>query len=265
MSASPPAAANERILLRTDEGGVATLTLNHPEKFNVLSEAMLDALEAALADIEADDRVRVVVIAGTGKAFCAGHHLQEMRSHHDQGYYEKLFAQCSRVMTGIVRLPKPVIARVHGVAAAAGCQLVASCDLAVASTEASFAVSGVNLALFCSSPSVALSRNLSRKQAFEMLITGDFVDAETAVEKGLVNRAVPPEKLDVEIRSLTDSIGSKPAVAIATGKRMFYRQIEMNLDDAYEYAGKTMACNIMHEDTVEGVDAFLEKRAPRWS
>ncbi len=263
MSSTAESAA-EPVLLRHDRGGVATLTLNRPASYNCLSEALIGALQGALDAIAGDPAVRVVVIAGAGKAFCAGHDLGEMRAHRDQGYFHELFARCGRMMQSIVELPKPVIARVHGVAAAAGCQLVASCDLAVAAEEARFAVPGVKLGLFCSTPSVALTRNVSRKRAFEMLVTGDLIDAATAADYGLVNRAVPAEALDEEIARLSASIIAKTPVAIETGKRMFYRQAEMGLAEAYEYAGEVMACNMMAEDTAEGIDAFLEKRPPTW-
>ena len=226
---------------------------------------MLAALISALEQAASNDQVRAIVIAASGKAFCAGHDLRQMRAHHDQSYYEQLFKQCSRLMQGIVELPKPVIAAVQGIATAAGCQLVATCDMAVAARSAKFAVSGVNLGLFCSTPSVALSRNVARKRAFEMLVTGEFIDAETAVDYGLVNRAVEDDQLFAAVAEVTDAIKSKPAVAVETGKRMFYKQIESNLEAAYAYAGEVMACNMMAPDTVEGVDAFLEKRTPRWS
>lgn len=260
---TPATAGNaEPELLRHDKDGIATLTLNRPDHFNALSESLLDALHAGLDDLARDDSVRVVVLAASGRAFCAGHDLKEMRSHPEQAYYENLFAQCSQVMLDIMRVPKPVIARVHGVATAAGCQLVATCDLAVASEKARFAVSGVNLGLFCSTPGVALSRNVPRKRAFEMLITGDFIDANTAAEWGLVNRVVPPDDLDGAVRSLCDSIRAKSPVAVETGKRMFYQQVEKNVDAAYDYASQIMACNMMAEDTINGIDAFMAKEPP---
>jgi enoyl-CoA hydratase/carnithine racemase len=208
--------------------------------------------------------VRAVVIAGAGKAFCAGHDLKQMRANHSQAYMQKLFKQCSHVMTAIARLPQPVIARIHGIATAAGCQLVAACDLAVAADVARFAVSGINVGLFCSTPAVALSRNLGRKQAMEMLLTGDFIDAAEAQRRGLVNRVVPLEALDAEIGKLTDSIVAKSAVAVATGKQLFYRQLEMGVEGAYQLASETMACNMMAADAAEGIDAFMQKRAPEW-
>jgi enoyl-CoA hydratase/carnithine racemase len=205
------------------------------------------------------------VLAGAGKAFCAGHDLREMRASPSEGLYRNLFAQCTRMMRTIQKLPQPVIARVHGVATAAGCQLVASCDLAVASTSARFAVSGINLGLFCSTPSVALSRNLGRKQAFEMLVTGDFIDAHQAQARGLINQVSSDALLDETIAQLADLICGKPAAAIAMGKSLFYRQLEMGIDAAYQLAGQTMACNMMDEAALEGVQAFIDKRRPDWS
>lgn len=254
---------NEPLLLQSVEGGVATLTLNRPDQFNALSEALIAAMQDALDAIAADETVRVVVIAGAGRAFCAGHDLRQMRANHDQDYMRELFRRCGRLMTTIVRLPQPVIARVHGVATAAGCQLVASCDLAVAADVAKFAVSGINVGLFCSTPAVALSRNVGRKAAMEMLLTGEFIDAAEACRRGLVNRVCPADALDAEVKRLTDAICAKSAVAIRQGKQLFYRQIEAGLDAAYQMAVETMACNMMCEDAVEGIDAFLEKRAPR--
>ena len=252
------------VLHNRDARGVVTLTLNRPQAYNALSEAMLEALQAALDAVMADDSARVVVIAAAGKAFCAGHDLKEMRAAPALNYYERLFAQCGRMMMTIQRLPVPVIARVQGTATAAGCQLVAMCDLAVASSDARFAVSGVNLGLFCSTPSVALSRNLNRKAAFEMLVTGDFISAEEACVKGLVNRVAAPEALDDEVERLVASIVAKPQVAIAAGKGLFYRQLEKPIDAAYADAGSTMACNMMDDAALEGVQAFIEKRTPTW-
>jgi enoyl-CoA hydratase/carnithine racemase len=254
----------ERILTRTDSNGVATLTLNRPAQYNALSEELLAEMIAALESIEKDAAVRVVVIAGAGTAFCAGHDLKQMRANPSQDYYRKLFAQCSRMMLAVARIPQPVIARVHGIATAAGCQLVAQCDLAVASDNARFAVSGINVGLFCSTPSVPLGRNVLRKQAMEMLLTGDFIDASTAKDYGLVNRVVPLERLDAEVSALAQRILDKSAVAVATGKRMFYKQIEMGLEGAYQYAAETMACNMMAEDAGLGIDAFMQKRKPEW-
>ena len=225
---------------------------------------LMSELQAELDRIANDAGARVVVLAGAGKAFCAGHDLKEMRSNATKEFQQALFQQCSQLMLTLVRLPQPVIARVHGIATAAGCQLVAMCDLAVASGNARFAVSGVNLGLFCATPSVGLARNLGRKQALEMLLTGEFIDAQTALARGLVNRVVPPEQLDAEIKKLTDSILAKTPVAIKAGKQMFYRQLEMGLDGAYALASETMACNMMAEDAQEGIDAFIAKRQPQW-
>ncbi len=251
-------------VLRADQGGVATLTLNRAERFNPLSEDMLAALQQQISDIAADSSVRVVVLAAEGKAFCAGHDLKQMRASPSAAYFKQLFNQCSKLMLAIQQMPQPVIARVQGMATAAGCQLVAMCDLAVASTDARFAVSGVNLGLFCSTPSVALSRNVPRKQAMEMLLTGDFIDAVAARERGLINRVVSPDLLDEEIAQLVAAIVAKPAVAIAMGKQLFYRQAEMGIAAAYQLAGETMACNMMDESALEGVQAFLDKRPPAW-
>jgi enoyl-CoA hydratase/carnithine racemase len=253
------------ILLHELAGGVATLTLNRPRQLNALSERMLDALLAALATIAEDEKIRVVVLAGSGPAFCAGHDLKELRARREADYYRMLFRKCGRLMQAITALPQPVIARVHGIATAAGCQLVAACDLAVAVDTARFAVSGVNLGLFCSSPSVPLSRNLGRKAAFEMLVTGQFISAEEARAKGLVNRVVGADALDRELESMLAAIVAKPRVAIALGKRLFYRQIEHGIEAAYEDAGRTMACNMMEPEALEGVQAFIDKRKPSWA
>ncbi len=258
-------AGEQPVLLRAQADGIATLTLNRPKQYNALSEALLDALLAALEEIARDESLRVVVLAGAGPAFCAGHDLKEMRSRPDQDYYRALFAKCGRMMQALTRLPQPVIARVHGIATAAGCQLVAACDLAVASTAARFATSGINVGLFCSTPAVALTRNVNRKQSFEMLMTGEFVSAEEAVARGLVNQAVEPDSLDDAVRSLAGKIIAKSPVAVRTGKTMFYRQIELGLAAAYDYAGEVMACNMMAEDVAEGIDAFAAKRPPHWS
>ena len=253
------------VLRHTDERGVVALTLNRPQAFNALSEAMLAALATELDAVAHDAAARVVVLGAAGKAFCAGHDLKEMRAEPSQAYYEALFAQCARMMLTIQRLPVPVIARVQGIATAAGCQLVAACDLAVAASSARFAVSGVNLGLFCSSPSVALSRNLQRKAAFEMLVTGEFISAEEAKARGLVNRVSSAEALDAEVESLVAAIVAKPRVAIALGKQLFYRQLETGIEAAYDDAGRTMACNMMDETALEGVQAFIDKRKPGWS
>jgi len=266
MSATAAAlqSREEQILLREDSGGIATLTLNRPKHYNALSEELLAQLQSMLAAIAADESVRLVVIAGAGSAFCAGHDLKQMRANPRKAYYDKLFAQCSDVMMKVLQLPQPVIARVHGIATAAGCQLVAQCDLAVASDNARFAVSGINVGLFCSTPSVSLGRNVSRKEAMEMLLTGDFIDAATAQQRGLVNRVVPAQSLDDAIKALAEAIIRKSSVAVSTGKKMFYKQIEMGMAAAYEYAAEVMACNMMAEDVGEGIDAFMQKRPPQW-
>jgi enoyl-CoA hydratase/carnithine racemase len=247
-----------------DQRGVVTLTLDRPQSFNALSEGMLAALQAELDALAADETARAVVIAAEGKAFCAGHDLKEMRAAPSLSYYEALFRRCSDMMLTIQRLPVPVIARVQGIATAAGCQLVAACDLAVAAENARFAVSGVNLGLFCSSPSVPLTRNVARKPAFEMLVTGEFISAEEARARGLVNRVASAEALDGAVESLVAAIVAKPRVAIALGKALFYRQLEAGSEAAYEDAARTMACNMMDEATLEGVQAFIEKRKPAW-
>lgn len=246
------------------DNGVVRLTLNDPQRFNALGSDMLTALQQALDAVAADPAARVVVLAAEGKAFCAGHNLKDMAANAQLAYYQQLFAQCSRMMVSIARLPVPVIARVHGMATAAGCQLVAQCDLAVASTAASFATSGINYGLFCATPSVPLVRNLPIKQAMEMLLTGDFIDAETAYARGLVNRVTAPEQLDAAVDALVQSILAKPATAVRMGKALVYQQRELGLDAAYQLAGQTMAANMMDADAQEGALAFAEKRAPRW-
>lgn len=257
-------AGDPPVLRSADERGVVALTLNRPQAYNALSEAVLAALATELDAIAGDDAARVVVLGAAGKAFCAGHDLKEMRAEPSLAYYEALFAHCASVMLAIQRLPVPVIARVQGIATAAGCQLVAACDLAVASRDARFAVSGVNLGLFCSTPGVALSRNLARKAAFEMLVTGGFISAEEALAKGLVNRVADPARLDDEVESLVASIVAKPRAAIAIGKALFYRQLETGIAAAYQDAAQTMARNMMDHCALEGVQAFIEKRPPDW-
>ena len=252
------------ILRQQDARGVITLTLNRPQAFNALSEAMLTALQDELDVIATQDEARVLVIAASGRAFCAGHDLKEMRARPSTAYYQALFAQCSRVMLSLQALPLPVIAQVQGIATAAGCQLVAMCDLAVAASDARFAVSGVNLGLFCATPSVALSRNLGRKAAFEMLVTGAFINADQALAQGLVNRVVAPDAVAAEVESLVAAIVGKPRVALAMGKCLFYRQLEVGISAAYADASQTMACNMMDDSALEGVQAFIEKRTPRW-
>ncbi|HSS47013.1 MAG TPA: enoyl-CoA hydratase [Burkholderiales bacterium] len=263
-SAVTAATATKQLLLRHDSDSITTLTLNRPGQFNALSGALLNDLQAALDGIAKDQSVRVVIIAGAGPAFCAGHDLKEMRTNCNPAFIEDLFRRCSKVMTTITQIPQPVIARVHGIATAAGCQLVATCDLAVASTEARFATSGINVGLFCSTPGVALSRNVLRKQAMEMLLTGDFIDAQTALTRGLVNRVVAPEQLNTEVMRLAEVITSKPRSAIALGKQMIYKQLEMGLEPAYQYASGVMTCNMLDDDAAEGIDAFMQKRPPKW-
>ena len=245
--------------------GVVRLTMNRPQAFNSLSEKMLDALQEELSRIKVDRSVRVAVLAGAGKAFCAGHDLKEMRASPSLNYYQDLFAKCSRVMLTIQSMPQPVIARVQGIATAAGCQLVSMCDLAISTDQTRFAVSGINYGLFCSTPSVGLSRNMNRKQAMEMLLTGDFIDAKTAQERGLINHFVPEADLDNAISVLCQKIVQKPAAAVAMGKGLFYEQLERGIESAYELAGQTMACNMMEESALEGFSAFIEKRKPNWN
>ena len=257
--------ATTDVLLRTDENGIATLMLNRPSKFNALSVELLSALEDQLTVIAQDRSIRAVILAGAGKAFCTGHDLKEMRDNPGKQAVQALFQQCSRVMLAMTRLPQPVIARVHGVATAAGCQLVATCDLAVAAEDARFAVSGVNLGLFCSTPMVALSRNLPRKQSMEMLLTGSFIDASTALQYGLVNKVVPHDRLETATAELAAVVASKSPAAIALGKQLFYRQLEVSLEAAYELANETMTCNMMTEDAQAGIDAFIAKQpTPEW-
>lgn len=256
--------AFETLLLERRDG-VALLGLNRPKARNAIDETLRAELPRALAEVRDDESVRAVVLAAAGKAFCAGHHLKEMIARPELAYYQKLFAQCSRMMLALQKLPVPVIARVQGLATAAGCQLVAQCDLAVASTEARFAVSGVNYGLFCATPSVPLLRNVPAKQAMEMLVTGDFISAEQAQARGLVNHAVAPEQVDAEVERLLASILAKPRVALAMGKELFYRQREMGIEAAYQLAAQTMAANMMDGCALEGVAAFTEKRKPAWA
>jgi enoyl-CoA hydratase/carnithine racemase len=264
MNTASTLATGQPMLLRGDADGVTTLTLNRPRQFNALSMEMLDALQAALDDIAGDPSVRVVVIAADGKAFCPGHDLKEMLANRTREFIGGLFDECCKVMLSITRIPQPVIARVHGIATAAGCQLVAGCDLAVASTEARFATSGINFGLFCATPGVAVSRNVSRKRALEMLMTGEFIDAQTALEWGLVNRVVPPAQLDSAVRKLADMLLSKPPAVLAAGKKFFYRQIEMDMEPAYQLASQVITDNMLGDDALEGVSAFVEKRKPEW-
>ena len=256
---------NEPLVIRENAGNVVTLTLNSPKQFNALSVELLTAMQAQLNDITQDTSIQVLVIAANGKAFCAGHNLKEMRANPDEAFQRALFEQCSQMMLTINRMPQVVIAKVEGIATAAGCQLVAACDLAVASDNTKFATSGINVGLFCSTPAVAVSRNLSRKQAFEMLITGEFIDAHTALQQGLINRVASAEQLDQTLQSLIDAITAKSLVAVRTGKNMFYKQLDMELAEAYEYAAEVMTCNMMADDVSEGIDAFIEKRPAVWT
>jgi enoyl-CoA hydratase/carnithine racemase len=252
-------------LIRHDQDGIATLTLNRPDARNALSMGLMQALDAALAAIAEDSAVQVVVIAANGPAFCAGHDLREIRATPTRTAYEALFALCSRLMQRIVHLPKPVIAQVHGVATAAGCQLVASADLAVAADTARFATPGVDIGLFCSTPMVALSRSVPRKAAMEMLLTGDMVPAAQARELGLVNRVVPAQDLRAATLALAAQIAAKSPLTVAIGKEAFYRQAEMDLAAAYDYASEVMTRNMLARDAEEGIDAFLAKRQPQWT
>jgi len=251
-------------LLRADAAGIATLTLNRPAQYSAIDSAMLDDLHAALGEISADKRVRVVVIEGAGKAFSPGHDLKEMLANSHESFVADLFRRCCDVMLAIQRIPQPVIAKVHGIATAAGCQLVAACDLAVAANDARFATSGINFGLFCATPGVAVSRDISRKRAFEMLFTGDFIDAQTALSWGLVNRVVPLDQLDAATNALAASLIDKPSRVVALGKRFFYEQLEERIDIAYKIAAATITHNMLGEDAQEGVAAFVEKRKPHW-
>ncbi len=264
MNANVDATSEQPILLREDSEGVTTLTLNRPAQYNALSAEMLAELQAALDAIDADDSVRVVIIAANGKAFCPGHDLKQMRSSEEREFHQALFDQCAKVMLTINRLQQPVIARVNGIATAAGCQLVAMCDLVVAAEEARFAVSGINVGLFCSTPAVPLSRNMGRKQAMHMLLTGDFISARTARQYGLVNEVVAAQELESATLVLAQKIVAKSAHAIRIGKEMFYRQLPLDLSEAYAYASERMTCNMDSHDAREGIDAFIQKRKPEW-
>ncbi|MGB0631151.1 MAG: enoyl-CoA hydratase [Alphaproteobacteria bacterium] len=255
---------NDDILVRTDEDGVATLTLNRPDARNALSTGLMAALQTEIDRIGSDHAVRVVVIAANGPAFCAGHDLREVRAAPQRDAYEALFAQCSKLMLSITRLPQPVIAKVHATATAAGCQLVATCDLAIAADTAKFATPGVNIGLFCSTPMVAVSRNVGRKQMMEMLLTGEMMDAGAAADAGLINSACGAADLDDAVAELCATIASKSALTLKIGKEAFYRQLEMPLEDAYTYASEVMVTNMLARDAEEGIDAFLEKRDPEW-
>lgn len=267
-SAEKPSYA-EPSLLRADKNGVATLTLNRPAQRNSLSESLMLSLTETLREIANDSSVRCVVLAANGPMFCAGHDLKELtaaRADADRGraYYQKIMTICSTMMQTIVNLPKPVIARVHGIATAAGCQLVASCDLAIAAEGTHFATPGVNIGLFCSTPMVALSRNVSRKHAMEMLLTGDMIDAARAADMGLINMAVPVDNLDHAVTVLAEKLASKSSLTLAIGKQAFYQQLEKPLSEAYDFASDVMVKNMMAHDAEEGIDAFIEKRAPKW-
>ena len=252
------------LLYREDNGGIAKLTLNRPDQYNPLSQDMLSMLQNTFDELADDETVKVIILAANGKAFCAGHDLKEVQASESKMVNE-ILQQCNRMMLSMTRLPQPVIAQVQGIATAAGCQLVANCDLAVASDKAKFAVSGINLGLFCSTPSVALSRNVSRKHSFEMLFTGDFIDAEAAVEKGLVNKAVKPNNLEAETTAMAQKIAEKPREVLALGKQLFYQQIDQEVESAYKNASDTMTCNMTLSSTTEGINAFIEKRKPNWS
>lgn len=257
------------ILERNDTKGVAHLNMNAPERLNALSDEMLAALQSEFDSIKEDTSVRAVILSGSGKAFCAGHNLKEMttgRQAEDGGkaYFKDLFDRCATMMMSIQKLPQPVIAQVHGIATAAGCQLVATCDMAVAAQGTKFGVNGVNIGLFCSTPMVALSRNIPRKNAFEMLTTGKFIETEEAARLGLINRAVPHDQLESATRELADTVASKLTAAVKIGKQAFYQQMELNVAEAYDYAGDVMVQNMLFRDTEEGIAAFLDKRPPNW-
>jgi enoyl-CoA hydratase/carnithine racemase len=252
------------ILLYRIDNGVATLTLNRPDQYNALSRELLDMLSDTLDGIARDSTIRAVVISANGRAFCAGHDLKQMRQNADMESQNQLFGKCSDVMMKLVNLPQPVIARVHGMATAAGCQLVATCDLAVSADNVQFAVSGVRVGLFCSTPAVALSRNINRKQAMEMLLTGEFIDAKTALHYGLVNKVVAPDQLDHAVDDLVDKIIRHPETVISLGKKLFYQQLNQDLNSAYATATDAITGNMMLDETKEGIDAFIEKRPPNW-
>jgi enoyl-CoA hydratase/carnithine racemase len=251
-------------VLRSDRAGIATLTLNRGERMNPLSTAMIAALQGEIDRLADDDAIKVVVLTGAGRHFCAGHDLREMRQHPAKKWQKGLFEQCSRAMLSLVRLPQPVIARVQGVAVAAGCQLVSMCDLAVASDAAQFALPGIKSGLFCTTPGVGVARNIARKHALEMLLTGDLIDASTALSWGLVNRVVPAEALEAETDALAQKILAHSGAVVTMGKQLFYEQVEKGLKEAYSFASEGMACNMMLADAAEGIDAFLAKRKPRW-
>jgi enoyl-CoA hydratase/carnithine racemase len=263
MNAPLDAGVAPYVLTHTEQG-VCRLTLNRGDRYNPLSREMIAALQSEVARIGADPTIRCVVLAAEGKGFCAGHDLKELRAHPDLAWQQDLFSACNALMVSLTALPQPVIARVHGIATAAGCQLVSMCDLAVAADTARFALPGVNVGVFCTTPAVGVARNVARKRAMEMLLTGEPIDAATALAWGLVNRVVPEAELDAAIAALTRVILAKSARLIAQGKRAFYRQIELGLAQAYEFAGGVMACSLLDADAHEGIDAFVEKRAPKW-
>ena len=265
MSAAATTMIEDELILHDFDSGIAILTLNRPAKYNALSVQVLSALQSALDGIAGDESVRVVVIAANGRAFCAGHDLKEMRTSEDKAFHQKLFRQCGAMMQTIHAMPQPVIAQVNGTATAAGCQLVAQCDLAIASATSQFAVSGINVGLFCATPTVPLSRNIHRKQAMQMLLTGDFIDADTACRYGLLNEVVAGDELDAATRTLAQKIVAKSPLAVTIGKRMFYQQLNMDLSAAYDLASETMAGNMDSDDAREGIDAFIEKRKPAWT
>jgi enoyl-CoA hydratase/carnithine racemase len=256
--------SNQDVLLRSNQNGAVFLSLNRPDKLNTLSEAMLTALQHELDDIAADSTVQCVVISAQGRGFCAGHDLQEMRNNPDHSYYQELFRRCGNVMQSIVALPVPVIAKVGGIAAAAGCQLASSCDLVIAARSARFSVPGINVGLFCSTPAVAISRSILAKRAFDILLTGDVIDAETALDWGLVSSIVDDTELNDAVTAKVEKILSKSPSAVRYGKSMFHQQRQMSLSDAYDFAGNVMAQNMMSHDAGEGIDAFLAKRTPTW-
>ena len=255
---------SEPLHLKRDARGVYRLTMNRPQNFNALSEEMLRALLHALAQVAADEQARMLVIGAAGKAFCPGHDLKEMAAHPELAFYQSLFALCNKIMLGIMKLPVPVLARVQGLATSAGCQLVAQCDLAVASSEARFATSGINMGLFCATPSVPLLRNLPAKQAMEMLLTGDFISADEALARGLINRVAAPDALDATVEAMVASILAKPRHALAVGKALFYKQRELGIEAAYQLASQTMALNMMDAAAQEGAQAFAHKRPVTW-
>ena len=259
-----PVQDSEKLVLRNDNGAIAELTINRPGSYNSLSIGCMEALTSEFESLSHDGNISVVILSGAGKGFCAGHDLKEMRSNPGRDFYEKTFDACSRLMMSIVGCPKPVIARVHGVATAAGCQLVATCDLAVADENARFATPGVNIGLFCSTPMVALSRNVSSKHALEMLLTGDFISAERAYQIGLVNKVVPSNELHAAAYGLAEKIAAKSPLTLEIGKRAYYKQMDQDLSSAYEYCSRVMVENMMAKDAEEGIDAFLEKRQPHW-